>query len=68
MQNATFFSVDFLQNQLKNLNDTLKKCFDKRNRMTRSGAAAATLRKCKFFDQMAFLLEKGANKPTESNL
>ena len=36
--------------------------------MTRSGAAAATLPKCKFFDQMAFLHEKSANKPTESNL
>ena len=36
--------------------------------MTRSGAAAAMLPKCKFFEQMAFLHEKSANKPTESNL
>ena len=36
--------------------------------MTRSGAAAATLPKCKYFEQMAFLHEKSANKPTHSNL
>ena len=34
---------DFLQKQLKNLKDTLKKCLDKRNRMTRLGAAASNL-------------------------
>ena len=59
---------DFLQKKFKNLKDTLKKCLDKRNRMTRSGAAASNLPKCRFFDQMAFLHEKSANKPTESNV
>ena len=59
---------DFLQKQFKNLKDTLKKCLDKRNRMTRSGAAASNLPKCKFFDQMAFLYEKSANKLTEYNV
>ena len=59
---------DFLQKKLKNLKDTLKKCLDKRNRMTRSGAAASNLPKCRLFDQMAFLHEKSANKPTESNV
>ena len=58
----------FLQKQLKNMKDVLKKCLDKRNRMTRSGAAAAILPKCQYFDQMAFLHEKSANKPTDSNL
>jgi len=50
------------------MKDVLKKCLDKRNRMTRSGAAGSTLPKCQYFDQMAFLHEKSANKPTESNL
>ncbi|XP_047146243.1 uncharacterized protein LOC124819091 [Hydra vulgaris] len=59
---------DLLQKKLKNLKDTLRKCLDKRNRMTRSGAAASNLPKCKFFDQMTFLHEKSANKPTESNV
>ena len=36
--------------------------------MTRFGAAASTLPKCKFFEQMAFLHEKSANKATESNV
>ena len=49
---------DFLQEQFKNLKDTLKKCLDKRNRMTRSGAAASNLPKSKFFDQMAFFMKK----------
>ena len=46
----------------------LKKCLDKRNRMTRSGAAAVNLPKCQYFDQMAFLHEKSVNKVTETNL
>ena len=60
--------VPFLQKQLKNLRDMLKKCLDKRNRISRSGAASCDLPKCQFFDQMAFLHEKSANKPSESNL
>lgn len=64
----SFFVVEFLQRQLKNLKDNLKKCLDKRNRMTRSGAAASSLPKCKYFEQMRFLHEKTANRPTESNI
>lgn len=60
--------VEFLQKQLKNLKDALKKCLDKRKQMTRSGAAASSLPKCKFFDQMTFLHEKSENLPTESNI
>lgn len=36
--------------------------------MTRSRAAAASFPRCKYFEQMAFLHEKSANKSTESNL
>ena len=46
----------------------LKKCLDKRNRMTRSGVAAVNLPKCQYFDQMAFLHEKSVNKVTETKL
>ena len=60
--------MDFLKKQLKNLKECLKKCLDRRNQKTRSGATASSLPKCKYFDQMAFLHEKSANKPTESNL
>ena len=62
------FSVVFLQKQLKNLRDMLKKCLDKRNRLSRSGAAVRELPKCQYFEQMAFLCETSANKATESNL
>ena len=46
----------------------LKKCLDKRNRMPRSCAAAVSLPKCQYFDQMVFLHEKSVNKVTEANL
>ena len=36
--------------------------------MTKSGAAASSLPKCKYFDEMAFLHEKRCNRPNESNL
>ena len=36
--------------------------------MTKSGAAASSLPKCKYFDKMAFLHEKSCNRPSESNL
>lgn len=60
--------VEFLQRQWKNLKDAMKKCLDKRNRMTRSGAGATELPKCKYFNQLAFLRDKTANKITESNV
>ena len=66
--NSLIFLVEYLQRQLKNLKDNLKKCLDKRQRMTRSGAAASSLPQCKYFHQMKFLHEKTANQPTESNI
>ena len=64
----SFVLADVLKKQLKNLKDTLKKCLDKRNELTKSGAAASKLPKCKFFEQMAFLHEKTGNQPTQSNV
>ena len=60
--------MPFLQKLRKNLKDMLKKCLDKRSHMTRSGVAAVNLPKCQYFDEMAFLHEKSANKVTETNL
>ena len=54
----SFVLADVLKKQLKNLKDTLKKCLDKRNELTKSGAAALKLPKCKFFEQMDFSLKK----------
>lgn len=50
------------------MKDSLKKCLDKRNTMTRSGAPAASLPTCKYFEVMRFLYEKSSNKQTESNI
>lgn len=46
----------------------MKRCLDKRNRLTRSGAAAHTLPKCKFFDVLMFLNDKISNQETQSNI
>ena len=62
------FLVDFLQKQFKYLKDNLKKCLDKRSKMTKSGAAASTLPKCNYFDQMSFLCDKTVNRASDSNI
>ena len=56
-----------MQKKLKNLKDTLKKCIDKWNKMTKSGAGATTLPKCKYYDEMMFLNDKNSNVSTQSN-
>ena len=56
-----------MQKKLKNLKDTLKNCIDKHNKMTKSGAGATTLPKCKYYDEMMFLNDKNSNVSTQSN-
>lgn len=46
----------------------MKRCIDKRSRLTRSGAAAHTLPKCKYFDTLLFLHDKVSNRETSSNV
>ena len=57
-----------LWKQLKNFKDNLKKCLGKCSSMKKSGAAAFSLPKCKYFDKMSFLHDKSCNRPSESNL
>ena len=57
-----------LAKTLKYLKDNLKKCLDRRSKLTKSGAPASSLLKCNYFEVMRFLHDKTANKPTESNL
>nr|XP_047122390.1 uncharacterized protein LOC124805892 [Hydra vulgaris] len=64
---STSFETEILQKKLKNLKDTLKKCFDKRNKMTKSGAGASALPKCKYYEEMLFLHDKNNNISTQSN-
>ena len=60
--------LDILQKQLKYLNDSLKKCLDRRSKLTKSVAPVSSLPKCNYFEVMQSLHDKAANKPTESNL
>ena len=46
----------------------MKRCIDKRSRLTRSGAAGHTLPKCKYFDSLLFLYDKISNRETTSNV
>ena len=52
----------------KNVKDSLKKCLDKRRALSKSGAAASTLPKCKYFEVMRFLHDKTSNLETHSNV
>ncbi|XP_065069816.1 uncharacterized protein LOC135694869 [Rhopilema esculentum] len=61
-------NVDFLKIQLKYLKDNLKRCLDKRNKETRSGASHTNLPKCKYFDQLSFMHDKVSSRQTESNV
>jgi hypothetical protein len=60
--------VDFLKQEFKRLKDNLKKCMDRREKATKSGAPHSKLPQCKYFSQLLFLTDKTANKPTVSNV
>ncbi len=60
--------VEFLKAQWKNLRENFKRCLDKRNRLTRSGAGARSLPTCRYFQNLLFLRDKVSNKETESNV
>jgi hypothetical protein len=50
------------------LRDNLKRCLDRQARATKLGAAASKLSMCKYYNELAFLCDKTANKPTQSNV
>ena len=56
-----------MKSQWKNLRENLRRCIVKRDTLSKSGAAAHTLPKCKYFSQLQFLHEKVTNKETVSN-
>ena len=63
-----YFIVEFLKAQWKKIKETMKRCLDKRNRLTRSGAARHALPKCKYFDSLLFIHDKISNHDTTSNI
>ena len=50
------------------MRDSYRRCLNKREKQTRSGAAASKMSKCKYFDILAFLNESLSNKETDSNI
>lgn len=64
----SYFVVDFLKQEFKRLKDNLKKCLDRREKATKSGAPYSKMPQCKYFSQLLFLMDKTANKPTVSNI
>ena len=50
--------LEFLQIQFKYLNDSLKKCLDRRSKLTKSVAPASSLPKCNYFEVMQSLHDK----------
>ena len=62
------FSEDILKKTWKNLRDGLSKCLKKRDLMTRSGASAGKLPKCKLFDQLLFVRDTVSNRQSVSNV
>ena len=60
--------VEFLKNQWKLMRDAYRRCVNKRDGQTRSGAAASKMAKCKYFDILSFLHESLSNKVPDSNI
>ena len=60
--------VEYLNQQWKNVKENYKRCLDKRNRMTRSGAANHTLPTCRYYEQLHFLNDKVSSQETTSNI
>ena len=62
------FSVECLKKLWKGLRDNYRRCNDRREKATRSGAAASTFPVCKFFKNLQFLKDTVSAKDTETNL
>ena len=61
--------VEFLKNQWKNLQDNARHCLpEKRRDMSKSGAAAPSQPKCKYFNKLQFVHDKVLNKESSSNI
>eukprot|EP00795_Rhopilema_esculentum_P009904 gene9904-18502_t len=61
-------TIEFLRKSLKYLRDKLKKCMDRRSKLTKSGAAASSLPTCNYYEQILFLVEGVSNYTTESKV
>ena len=60
--------VDYIKGQWKLIRDNYRRCLQKRDLATRSGAGRSKLASCKFFTQLEFLHDSLSNKETDSNI
>ena len=60
--------MDCLKKTWKGLKDNYRSCNDRREKATRSGAAATSLPTCKYFKQLQFLKHTVIARDTDTNL
>lgn len=62
------FIVEVIKLEWEKLKDNYRKCLNKREKATRSGAGTKKLPTCNFFIGLSFLRDTLVNRKTESNL
>ena len=62
------FIGEIIKAEWEKLRENYRKCLTKREKATRSGAAAKKLPTCNFFAELSFLRDTLLNQRTESNL
>ena len=62
------FLVDFLKREWEKLKENYRKCIQKREKATRSGAGRKTLPTCNFFEELAFIRDTVSKRKCETNL
>jgi hypothetical protein len=62
------FAADVIKVEWEKLKDNYRKCLNKREKATRSGARTKKLSMCNLFAELSFLRDTLLNRKTESNL
>ena len=63
-----FTLVDYLKKEWEKLRDNYRKCLQRRDKLTRSGAGSKKLPRCNFFSELSFLKDVTTNRKTCSNI
>ncbi|XP_028412543.1 uncharacterized protein LOC114535434 [Dendronephthya gigantea] len=60
--------VEYIKREWEKLKDNYRKCLQRREKMTRSGAGNKKLPTCNFFTELSFLKDIVSNRKTMSNV
>ena len=63
-----FILAATIKHEWSKLQENYRKCLKKRELKTRSGAGSSKLPTCNFYNELHFLSDSLANKPSESNI